>query len=94
MVRCERCKGVFEERELDSRYSYDTGRYDVCPDCGGEDFEEVIRCENCGEWVSCEEADEGFCPDCAGKTLRLFREILADVFSEVQIDYLSHADCF
>lgn len=75
-------------------YSYDYGHIHKCPRCGWEDMEDVIRCENCGKWVSEEEAEEGFCPDCAGKTLRVFREMLQSAFTDEQIFFLSQVDCF
>ena len=94
MLRCETCGAILDETELTLKRSTLYGVIEACPNCLGENIEEVKRCNYCGEWTSEGEIDQGFCPDCSGRTLRLFRDLINNTFTEEQIDFLSHSDCF
>ena len=44
----------------------------VCPNCGSDDFEEMDKCEVCGEWI--DPGDE-LCDNCRG----LIKDIADDI---------------
>lgn len=94
MLRCENCGAIFDLTEMRVKYSREYGEIESCPCCNSEEIEEVIRCNYCGDWSPNEVLDEGFCPDCAGRTLRTFRELINNTFTEEQLDFLSRVDCF
>ena len=94
MLICECCGSVFDETEMVIRHSFEYGQTQHCPICDSEEIESAIQCNYCGEWIVERESNEGFCEECASKTLKLFREVLINTFSEEQIDFLSHSDCF
>lgn len=94
MLRCENCGDIFDETELRVRHSHEYGDIESCPRCRSEEIQEVHRCSYCGEWISKNELEEGLCPKCAGETIRLFKDLLNNTFSEDQIFFLSRVDCF
>ena len=52
MYLCKICGETFE-------------RHEVCPNCGGADYTEAIRCKRCGRWHDWNEfKDHFFCAEC------------------------------
>lgn len=94
MLICENCGRIFDDTELDYKHTEEYGRISVCPYCGSEEISGAKTCNCCGLWVTDEEFEEGLCTSCASKTMKLFRELLIRNFSDEQIDFLSHTDCF
>lgn len=54
MIRCERCKNLFDNDEVRTIEALDDGYRYVeaveCPFCGSDELEEVVECTDCGEW--------------------------------------------
>lgn len=100
MIRCEHCGEVFHSEDALTR------RFEIsdfhppeieyrCPFCGRlVEMEEVEQCQECGKWLPENLVEEGLCPACAGKTSRIFRDMLRSAFSEAQINFLANIDCF
>ena len=67
MKICNDCKSTFENGELElDFYSEAWGQtvkhYKVvCPSCGGDDIEEMDKCEICGTWIP---PGDGICENC------------------------------
>ena len=75
MYKCESCGAIFEEpadrKEQVGYEPYDVETFGVCPECGSEDFYEVVQCEECGDWFSPEETlTEYFCKECEEKLVQ------------------------
>lgn len=84
-LRCADCGALTGEEEAPmTRRGYLTGRV-CCPRCGSEDVEAVSPCGNCGLLTAEEELEEGLCPACAGRALRLARSMLLEYFSEGEL---------
>ena len=78
MFRCEKCKRLFDDDEVDTvvltdYYPYGNGSSpwqhyeDRCPFCGCEDMEKVYVCEKCGKVV--DYLEDGECEDCFYKEM-------------------------
>lgn len=50
--------------------TYDGTWVDICPDCLIDNY---IECEECGEWVSLDDAVDGFCPNCHESDLESYK---------------------
>lgn len=48
MYRCDECEALFSEPQTALKES--TVPYGICPNCGADIYEEVARCDMCGEW--------------------------------------------
>lgn len=94
MLKCLECGYVFNEGEelevvdhvgdfwKDPAYQV----YHCCPKCGGG-FEELERCEICGEEHSADELAWGVCSDCLeSATLEEYLAINGDGKSEISIN--------
>ena len=74
MYRCTECENLFEEGEQatwEERHGLDSPPYEKwsgCPICKG-DYEEVYRCEECGDWHTEDELYEGWCEKCLRETI-------------------------
>ncbi len=74
MYRCAECGNLFEEGEQatwEERHGLDSPPYEKwsgCPVCKG-DYEEVYRCEECGDWHSEDELYDGWCEKCLRDTI-------------------------
>mgnify|MGYP002514325182 CR=1 FL=1 len=101
MWMCIHCGHEFDEPHQE--YDKGTGRYDYdCPNCGSEDIEEALICDECGAVKSADEIVNGMCADCiniAAEDMRQAYEygadrtevielngVLAMAFSKVQIE--------
>lgn len=93
MLRCNCCQEVFDDSEA-MLWDSAQGWIDVCPKCHGDDLENVEQCQNCKEYFPDEMLIDDFCPECAAKTINAFQKLLAEKFTEEQINFLSHTDCF
>ena len=49
MYRCDECETLFEEPVMVTRES--TVPYGRCPNCGSDDYEQVVKCDICGNWT-------------------------------------------
>ena len=67
-------------------YDPDYGWIGVCPDCKTDDFEEIARCDGCGETFSVDEMESGFCPECRTKVLKRFQREFAKLFMDFDDD--------
>lgn len=95
MYICTECGHVFEEGEervesdclgeCHGSPSYE--KYRVCPECGG-DYDEAVRCEECGHYAPKSELESGLCPDCVKKAEKHLRVVLLEYFSPVERKYL------
>lgn len=61
-MKCNECGAIFDQPDrvrerLDDEYGYED--YYVCPGCGSTDFEETVKCLNCGE-----ESEQQICDQC------------------------------
>lgn len=80
MYKCLECGNSFEDpRQVETDCGYDTEYThipyifcdELCPFCGAENItDDVISCDNCGEWFSWDEvvygdSGEKYCDDCA-----------------------------
>lgn len=90
MLRCERCGELFDEYELSRKWYDEFGWISECPHCGSEDYIEVDRCDQCGEWTDKDEllANEGICDLCASKTLKAVAALLLNGLSHPQLMYI------
>lgn len=95
MYICIECDHVFEEGEERVRNedrnechgspSYE--KYRVCPECGG-DYDEAVRCEECGHYAPKSELESGLCSDCVKKAEKHLRVVLLEYFSPIERKYL------
>lgn len=78
MYKCQNCQEMFDSPNavLDSDSEYWGRRVhhytSVCPNCGSDDFEEMDKCEVCGEWI---DPGEELCDNCRG----LIKDIADDI---------------
>ena len=69
MYKCQNCQRTFDSLNcmIDSYSEYwgaSTPLYkSVCPYCGSDDYEEMDKCEICGEWI---DPGEELCDNCRG----------------------------
>lgn len=76
---CEDCKETFENGEIKLDFTSEAwGRLVkhykiVCPYCGGDDIEEMDKCEICGEWIP--PGDE-ICENC--------RDLVGDMTDQIR----------
>lgn len=67
MYFCNRCKETFDS--LDAVYDFSSEAWgqtvrhyrSVCPHCGSDDYDEMDKCEICGEYIM---PGEGICENC------------------------------
>ena len=76
MLYCTKCQKIFDENDLQRHgmsHGFNDGYYEYykdCPYCGGDEFEEAHKCENCGAYFFDEENDlKRLCPGCVEKNL-------------------------
>lgn len=85
MYRCRECGSVHEtcsKRIVDD----DIGIEWFCPDCNGDEIEEVVEC--CGEDCSILiDEDDYFCVNCEKNLQKRISEFLAD-FNEEEKEYM------
>ena len=68
MLKC-RCGTMFDSPDYVEDFSSEyfgrrvTHYMGVCPNCGSDDFEEMDKCEVCGEWI---DPGEELCDNCRG----------------------------
>jgi DNA-directed RNA polymerase subunit RPC12/RpoP len=104
MYICLHCGHEFEEphNRYNKRWSDSDDSEPCCPNCGSEDIEEALICEECGAVKSADEIVNGMCADCisiAAEDMRQAYEygadrtevielngVLAMAFSKVQIE--------
>ena len=78
MFKCMDCQRTFDSLNcvIDSYseyWGYSTPHYkSVCPYCGGDDYEEMDKCEICGEWI---DPGEELCDNCG----ELIKDIANDI---------------
>ena len=78
MYLCANCGQMFDspniEEDFTSEFWGSTARHmaSVCPNCGSDEFDEMDKCEVCGEWI--DPGDE-LCEVCDG----LIKEIADDI---------------
>ena len=83
MYRCSRCGQTFDSPDtVVDFFSEAWGRQvkhytSVCPNCGSDDFDEMDKCEICGEWIS---PGEDVCDNCA----ELIKDISEDIRGRVR----------
>ena len=71
MYRCQGCKATFLEPDKKSETHWEVGTrrfkpFDVCPECGCEEFEGVQLCRACNErYIT---SGEDFCETCIQDT--------------------------
>lgn len=63
MFRCNDCGCTFEEPEVTREFhglEYGYENQYTCPNCGGDDYKDSVKCDICGEdaWNGC------FCDNC------------------------------
>ena len=95
MYICLECDHVFEEGEerIEREYqgechgspSYET--YRVCPECG-EDYDEAVRCAECGYYTASSKMDGNICPECVKKAEKELQIILLSCFNPASREYL------
>ena len=88
MFECERCGHMFDECEINHRFSRLDGWSHECPHCGDTDFHEVQRCNVCGEWTDAEELESGLCKKCQGDALHELTSLIVTHFNYHEIQYL------
>lgn len=94
MFKCKKCGATFETPNYwKETHGLDFPPYEIfskCPKCG-EDFEETIRCEICGERFLEDELSGGCCDGCIDKYRKNFEmcyEISLGETQEVEINAL------
>lgn len=93
MLKCCRCESILKENDILLKYDKDTGYYSECPECGYDDFEDVIQCEECGEWFESYMLEEDMCDNCRERTVKKFRELLLNNFTQKEIMFLERCEC-
>ena len=74
MYKCTECGNLFEEGEQatwEETHGLDSPpneKWSGCPVCKGG-YEEVYKCDSCGDWHSEDELYEGWCEDCLRETI-------------------------
>ena len=77
MFKCVECGRVFDEPKI---WREDYGEYMCgCPFCGGN-FEDAVRCDDCGEWFISYELDNGICDCCADEKVFEYRYDFSSCF--------------
>lgn len=87
MYICNICHETFSEPadQLEPHPELDGSpceHFPVCPNCFGDDFEEAIQCDICGEWKHEDEMLDGhYCYDCLkdAVTFESFREFAKQI---------------
>lgn len=79
MYRCDECETLFTDPVTALKES--TVPYGVCPNCGADIYEEVAKCDICGEWREIGEVTEMsgqlVCDTCAGKIREVIGQMAA-----------------
>lgn len=79
MFRCQNCGQMFDSPncvlDFDSEYWGATVHHytSVCPCCGSDEYDEMGKCEVCGEWI---DPGEGLCDNC--------RELIKDIADDIR----------
>ena len=97
MFVCNDCGAAFEkpdERE-ETTWAWGVPAEDIlsrCPLCGGDDFNEGVKCGVCGKIVNsrnAERVNNGYvCGKCIGITGRQAEKALGELFSAMELDAL------
>ena len=78
MYQCMNCGQMFDspslEEDFTSEFWGSTVRHmvSVCPNCGSDEFDEMDKCDICGEYIA---PGEGLCDNCHD----LIRDIADDI---------------
>ena len=82
---CNDCKQVFDAddaRRIDASFragDWIKEEYEcVCPHCGSDDYSEAVECLMCGEYLSIEDAYDGYCAECINKAATFENLIACD----------------
>lgn len=77
MIKCLTCGSKFYENEVVSKTMQLTNDYHeyygTCPVCGGDEIEDCVRCNKCGDWFLHDELEDGVCEDCAEELLEEYK---------------------
>ena len=82
MYICRDCGEIFSKPETYTEnhpygMGYASETFGCCPCCGG-DYEEAVKCADCGEYFSDDELIDGMCEHC----LKMAREEIAKVIAK------------
>lgn len=83
MYFCNRCRQMFDSPDAVYDFSSEAwGRtvehyVNVCPHCKSDDFDEMDKCDICGEWIS---PGQDICDNCE----ELIRDISKDIQSRAR----------
>lgn len=83
VVMCRTCGQVI------SLENYLSSKYKLCPNCECDDLELAYTCELCGKYMPTDEEFEGFCKDCAERTIAKHRSLLFEHFNNKEISFLT-----
>ncbi|MHB1314243.1 MAG: hypothetical protein ACYCX2_02010 [Christensenellales bacterium] len=64
--------------------------YGVCPSCGGEDYDDALRCAGCARYVLFRQMEQGLCTACQKRVLRQLQNFL-DEFTETERAFMLEA---
>lgn len=92
MYICKDCGCVFDEAySYEERHpygdTYASEYFSCCPACGG-DYDEAVRCADCGEWVSEEELHSELCEECFLERRKEIANAIMGLFTKNQFDCL------
>ena len=95
MYICNDCGHVFDDGESQTERDYrgechgspSYEEYRVCPVCGGN-YDEAVKCAECGDYAAVSDLESGICPDCVKRTDKELRAVLLNCFSPAQREYL------
>lgn len=95
MYRCNNCDELFDIPKMVTEtvgmigLQPATSSYIACPHCGVDmDYEEVEKCELCGEYY--EELEDGFCKSCIAETKKKFLQVINEEFDENEQEILEY----
>ena len=90
MYKCDHCGRLFDENEVAHRLSRVEGWSHSCPHCGTEEFYEVARCNECGEYTDTDELliNDGLCDSCGQQALKTLTNLIVSRFTYHEIQFL------